>query len=50
MIERMGGAVGVFKGYCDESVEVSGRSVGSGHYIPEEVPEDVLSEATGFFV
>ena len=29
--------------------EVSGRAVASGHYIPEELPEELIVEAKKFF-
>jgi haloacetate dehalogenase len=34
--------------YC--SAEVSGRSVRSGHYLPEEAPDEVLAAFESFFV
>jgi haloacetate dehalogenase len=45
MIEKMGGAVKAFEEYCGNGVDLSGRTVDSGHYIPEEV----VSEAMAFF-
>jgi haloacetate dehalogenase len=49
MIEKMGGAVKAFQAYCEDGVELSGRTVDSGHYILEEKPDEVVSEAMAFF-
>jgi haloacetate dehalogenase len=32
------------------AVDVTGRPVPSGHYIPEEIPEFLLEEMRAFFV
>jgi haloacetate dehalogenase len=45
----MGGAVKAFQAYCEDGVELSGRTVDSGHYILEEKPDEVVSEAMAFF-
>ncbi len=51
MIEKMGGAVGVWREYSEEEVEVSGKGLeGCGHYIPEERAEVLLEEIEGFMV
>jgi len=44
MIEKMGGAVDVWKGYCGDGMEVTGEALDCGHYIPEERPEELLKE------
>lgn len=44
MIEKMGGAVDVWKGYCGDRMEVTGEALDCGHYIPEERPEELLKE------
>lgn len=44
MIEKMGGAVDVWKGYCGNGMEVTGEALDCGHYIPEERPEELLKE------
>lgn len=49
MIERYGDVLGVWKGYSDESVEVSGKKLDCGHYIPEEKPKELLAEVIDFF-
>jgi haloacetate dehalogenase len=36
----------VWRGWADD---VQGRSIDSGHYIPEEAPEETLAEVRGFF-
>lgn len=42
-------AVGVWKAYCEDRVDVSGRAVEGGHYIPEERPDELVEEALAFF-
>jgi haloacetate dehalogenase len=32
------------------AIEVTGKTVPSGHYIPEEIPEKLLAEVKDFFV
>lgn len=49
MIERYGDVVGVWRGYCDSGVEVTGKSLECGHYIPEEKPEKMVEEIIDFF-
>ena len=34
----------------DPGVEVSGQAVESGHYIPEQVPDDLVASIGEFFV
>jgi haloacetate dehalogenase len=36
----------VWRGWAED---VRGRSIDSGHYIPEEAPEETLSEVRAFF-
>lgn len=48
MIEKMGGAVDVWEGFCERDVEVSGRSLDCGHYVPEEKDEELLEEILEF--
>jgi haloacetate dehalogenase len=36
----------VWRGWADD---VGGRSIDSGHYVPEEAPEETLSEIRAFF-
>jgi haloacetate dehalogenase len=31
------------------AIEVTGKTVPSGHYIPEEIPEQLLAEVKGFY-
>jgi haloacetate dehalogenase len=33
----------------ERATDVRGRKLPSGHYLPEEVPEDTLAELMGFF-
>ncbi|MBV9785235.1 MAG: alpha/beta hydrolase [Acidisphaera sp.] len=40
-------ALAIWRAYCD--AEVTGGAVGSGHYIPEETPEEVLDWFERFF-
>lgn len=44
LIPKYGDVPGVWKQYCDVSVEVSGRAVESNHYIPEMAPDDLYNE------
>jgi haloacetate dehalogenase len=39
--------VGDWRGVANE---VTGKSVPCGHYIPEELPEELIDEARAFFV
>ncbi len=41
-------AVDVWRGYCDEGVEVTGHAVEGGHYIPEERPDELVEEIERF--
>jgi haloacetate dehalogenase len=49
MIDRYGDVLGVWKGYAEDGVEVSGTSLDCGHYIPEEKPKELLKEVLDFF-
>jgi haloacetate dehalogenase len=49
MIERYGDVLGVWRGYADEAVEVSGQKLDCGHYIPEEKPQELLKALENFF-
>lgn len=44
LIPKYGDVPDVWRQYCDPSVEVSGRSVESNHYIPEMAADDVYDE------
>ncbi|TDR94970.1 alpha/beta fold hydrolase [Enterovirga rhinocerotis] len=47
---RIGGwydALAIWQSYC--AAEVTGHEVQSGHYLPEEAPEEVLAAFEGFF-
>lgn len=48
MIERLGKVVETWKQYSSDGVDVSGRSYDCGHYIPEEVPDEVIREVFEF--
>jgi haloacetate dehalogenase len=50
VIEKCFDAVEEWKAVAEEGVEVSGTSVESGHYIPEQAPEVVLENIKQFFV
>ena len=39
----------VWRQYSAEGVEVSGKGVASGHYIPEEADDELLKEMMAFF-
>lgn len=54
MIEGYGDVVGIWEGYCDETMKqegkVSGRSLeGCGHYVPEEKDRELVKDVMGFF-
>lgn len=44
LIPKYGDVPGVWKQYCDDSVDVSGRAVESNHYIPDMAPDDLYNE------
>lgn len=48
LIPKYGDVLGVWRGYCEESVKISGRAVESGHYVPEQASEDLLKEILEF--
>ena len=48
LIPKYGDVLGVWRGYCEESVGISGRAVESGHYIPEQASEELLKEILAF--
>ena len=50
VIEKCFDAVEEWKAVAEKGVEVSGTSVNSGHYIPEQAPEVVLENIKQFFV
>ena len=47
--ERLFGHDGMLALWRNVCENVDGRAVDSGHYIPEERPEDVIQEALAFF-
>ncbi|CAG7566032.1 unnamed protein product [Fusarium equiseti] len=50
VIEKCFDAVQEWKDVADEGVEVKGRSVDSGHYIPEQAPDEVVAAIKEFLV
>ncbi|KAF9878261.1 alpha beta hydrolase fold protein [Colletotrichum karsti] len=50
VIEKCFDAVKEWQNVSSDSVSVKGRSVESGHYIPEHAPDDVVKAITEFFV
>ncbi|KAK2045710.1 alpha/beta-hydrolase [Colletotrichum somersetense] len=50
VIEKCFEAVKEWQKVTSKSVPVTGSSVDSGHYIPEQAPEDVVKAITEFFV
>ncbi|RBR26379.1 uncharacterized protein FIESC28_00784 [Fusarium coffeatum] len=50
VIEKGFDAVQEWRDVADEGVEVRGRSVESGHYIPEQAPDEVLTAIKEFLV
>jgi hypothetical protein len=50
VVERCFNCLEDWKAVTDEGVPVDGHAVESGHYIPEEVPDDVVSNVLDFFV
>jgi haloacetate dehalogenase len=44
IVEKMGGAIETWTSYAAEGLDVSGRSLECGHYIPEEKPEELVEE------
>ncbi|KAL2877138.1 hypothetical protein SGCOL_007530 [Colletotrichum sp. CLE4] len=50
VIEKCFDAVGEWRKVAGEGVEVEGQSVDSGHYIPEQAPEEVVKAIEEFFV
>ncbi|WYZ43454.1 hypothetical protein EsH8_VI_001153 [Colletotrichum jinshuiense] len=50
VIEKCFDAVKTWQDVTSKDVSVEGHSVESGHYIPEQVPDDVVQAITEFFV
>ncbi|KAK1585738.1 Alpha/Beta hydrolase protein [Colletotrichum navitas] len=50
VIEKCFEAVKEWQNVTSKDISVKGSSVDSGHYIPEQAPEDVVKAITGFFV
>ncbi|KAJ7762339.1 Alpha/Beta hydrolase protein [Mycena maculata] len=50
VIEKSFDAVKEWKAVSDEGVDVQGFSVDSGHFLPEQVPEDVVGAIVEFLV
>lgn len=49
VVEKCFQALEEWRKVTDEDVRVDGHAVESGHYIPEHVPETLVSEIRGFF-
>jgi hypothetical protein len=49
VINKYNDPVQVWRAYSHGGVEVTGKAVQSGHYIPEHAPEELLQELEGFF-
>lgn len=49
VVEKCFDAVAEWRKVTDEVVSVDGHAVESGHYIPEQAPEEVISSITDFF-
>lgn len=49
VVEKCFDALAEWRKVTDEKVSVDGRAVESGHYIPEQVPEEVISSIREFF-
>ena len=49
VIEKCFDAVDEWRAVSDPGVDVQGRSLDSGHYIPEQVPDDVVAAIREFF-
>lgn len=49
VVEKCFDALAEWRKVTDEKVSVDGHAVESGHYIPEQVPEDVISSIREFF-
>ncbi|ORY23709.1 Alpha/beta hydrolase fold protein [Naematelia encephala] len=49
MINNFGDVLDIWKGYCNDTVALSGKALDCGHYIAEEQPEELLKEALEFF-
>lgn len=49
VVEKSFKAVAEWRKVTDEGVSVDGYAVESGHYIPEQAPDTVVSEIRGFF-
>lgn len=50
VIEKCFDALAEWRAVSDPGVEVSGQAVESGHYIPEQVPDDLVASIGEFFV
>ncbi|KAL7006687.1 hypothetical protein EMMF5_003854 [Cystobasidiomycetes sp. EMM_F5] len=48
LIETYDDALAVWKSYCHDSVQVTGKSMPTGHYISEQDPEGTLQEILKF--
>jgi haloacetate dehalogenase len=49
MIPKFGDPVEIWKEVSGDNVQVTGRSIDSGHFIPEEKSKEVLKEIIDFF-
>ncbi|KAJ4388626.1 hypothetical protein N0V93_006085 [Gnomoniopsis smithogilvyi] len=49
VVEKSFDALSEWRKVTDEEVSVDGQAVESGHYIPEQVPEEVISSIRDFF-
>jgi len=48
IIEQYDDVLGVWRSYSEDWVQISGQTVESGHFIPEQAPEGLMAVAKGF--
>jgi pimeloyl-ACP methyl ester carboxylesterase len=49
VIEKCFDATKEWRAVAEEGVDVSGKSVDCGHYLPEQAPNEVLKEIRNYF-